>query len=229
MNVAPVYNTSQLALIRTARSAAAEEQQSPGDQSQDKLELSPEGRQAVSELEPRQSREPLGINWDSMSKEEFISAVRAQLEQQELEINWNAAVDPDGQIWCKTYFDSYVSQAVQFRDTAVGAIQDCYAGAYQEALHSPLGRDLPSQLNFIAGKYQCSWSDFFDASMPAAERQWTYTQVRAMLTGTGLRLNDPYALKDIHIPTVEETTKTAKQAADNKISQLISPVRETGG
>ena len=65
--------------------------------------------------------------------------------------------------------------------------------------------------------------------MPAAERQWTYTQVRAMLTGTGLRLNDPYALKDIHIPTVEETTKTAKQAADNKISQLISPVRETGG
>ena len=41
-----------------------------------------------------------------------------------------------------------------------------------------------------------------------------------MLTGTGLRLNDPYALKDIHIPTNEETTKIAKQAADDKIHEL---------
>ena len=92
-------------------------------------------------------------------------------------------------------------------------------------LNSPLGRDLPSQLNFIAAKYQCSWTEYFDASMPAEERQWTYTQLRAILTGTGLRLNDPYALKDIHVPTNEETTRIAKQAADEKICQLVRQAR----
>lgn len=88
---------------------------------------------------------------------------------------------------------------------------------------------LPGQLNFIAAKYQCSWTDFFDAGMLADERQWTYIQVRAMLTGTGLRLNDPYALKDIHIPANEETAKIARQAADDKISQLIRQAREASG
>lgn len=65
--------------------------------------------------------------------------------------------------------------------------------------------------------------------MPAGQRQWTYTQVRAMLTGTGLRLNDPYALKDIHIPTSEETTRLAKQAADNKISELVQQLTRSSG
>ena len=84
-------------------------------------------------------------------------------------------------------------------------------------------------MNFIAAKYQCSWSDFFDASIPADQRQWTYTQVRAMLTGTGLRLNDPFALKDISIPTVEETSKIAKQEADSTIRQLAGQAKEQNG
>ena len=62
--------------------------------------------------------------------------------------------------------------------------------------------------------------------MPAGERQWTYTQVRAMLTGSGLRLNDPYALRGIHIPTDEETAKNAKQAADDTISALVRQAKE---
>ena len=164
-----------------------------------------------------------------MTKDELMSVVREQLGEQKLEINWNATVDPDGQIWCKSYFDSYASQVTEFRAAAERAIKDYYAAPYQEALNSPLGRDLPSQLNFIAGKYQCSWSDFFDASIPADQRQWTYTQVRAMLTGTGLRLNDPFALKDISIPTVEETSKIAKQEADNTIRQLAGQAKEQNG
>ena len=48
----------------------------------------------------------------------------------------------------------------------------------------------------------------------------------AMLTGSGLRLNDPYALKGIHIPTDEETAKNAKQAADDTISALVRQAKE---
>ena len=215
MNVTPIYNTGQLALIRNARSAPSQEHTAAG-QSQDQLELSQEGRQVSAQAEKAALLD--------MTKEDIMSMAQEQLEEQRLEINWNASVDPDGQIWCKAYFDSYTTQAVQFRDTAENAIQDYYAAPYQEALNNPLGSSLPQQLNFIAAKYQCSWSDFFDASIPADQRQWTYTQVRAMLTGTGLRLNDPFALKDISIPTVEETSKIAKQEADNTIRQLAGQI-----
>ena len=220
MNVTPIYNTGQLALIRNARSAPSQEHTAAG-QSQDQLELSQEGRQVSAQAEKAALLD--------MTKEDIMSMAQEQLEEQRLEINWNASVDPDGQIWCKAYFDSYTTQAVQFRDTAENAIQDYYAAPYQEALNNPLGSSLPQQLNFIAAKYQCSWSDFFDASIPADQRQWTYTQVRAMLTGTGLRLNDPFALKDISIPTVEETSKIAKQEADNTISQLAGQAKEQNG
>lgn len=220
MNVTPIYNTGQLALIRNARSAPSQEHTAAG-QSQDQLELSQEGRQVSAQAEKAALLD--------MTKEDIMSMAQEQLEEQRLEINWNASVDPDGQIWCKAYFDSYTTQAVQFRDTAENAIQDYYAAPYQEALNNPLGSSLPQQLNFIAAKYQCSWSDFFDASIPADQRQWTYTQVRAMLTGTGLRLNDPFALKDISIPTVEETSKIAKQAADSTIRQLAGQAKEQNG
>lgn len=214
----------QISPMQTARFAVPEEKaDQSAEQSQDKLELSPEGQQAAAEAPG------LDQGWVNMTKDELMSMVREQLGEQKLEVNWNAAVDPDGQIWCKSYFDAYVSQVTQFRDTAESAIKDYYADAYQEALHSPLGTDLPSQLNFLAAKYQCSWTEYFDADMPAGQRQWTYTQVRAMLTGTGLRLNDPYALKDIHIPTSEETTRLAKQAADNKISELVQQLTRSSG
>ena len=217
----------QISPMRTARSAAPQQRETQtAGQSQDTMEISHEGQQAAAGApDLDQSWEKLEAALRSMSRDGSVSTLREQLDEQELEINWNAAVDPDGQIWCKTYFDSYVSQITAFRDTAESAIRDHYAGAYQEVLNSPLGRDLPSQLNFIAAKYQCSWTEYFDASMPAEERQWTYTQLRAILTGTGLRLNDPYALKDIHVPTNEETTRIAKQAADDKICQLVRQAR----
>lgn len=205
--------------MQAARSAAPEEKAAKAaGQSLDQMEISQEGRQST-----------VNLNLNGMTMEDFIAQAHQQLGEQKLEVNWNATVDPDGQIWCKTYFDSYVSQVTQFRDTAESAIKEYYSGAYREALNNPLGQDLPSQLNFIASKYQCSWSDYFDASIPANERQWTYAQVRAMLTGTGLKLNDPFALKDIHIPTAEETTKIAKQAADNRISKLVRQTKEASG
>ena len=182
-------------------------------QSQDQIEISAEGRQTT---------ESFSLN--GATTDDYMTKVRERLGEQKLEVNWNATVDPDGQIWCKAYFESYVSQAMESKRTAESAIRDYYAGAYREALNS--GPSLPQQLNFIAAKYLCSWSDCFDAGIPADERQWTYTQVKAMLTGAGLRLNDPYALKDIYISNVEETTKIAKQAANDKISELVRQAKE---
>ena len=219
MSVTLNPQAGQISSLRSFQFAKTEKKDAQiTEQSQDQMEISREGRQAVADT---------GLN--GMTAEDFMAQVREQLGEQKLEVNWNAAVDPDGQIWCKSYFDAYVSQVTQFRDTAESAIKDYYADAYQEALHSPLGTDLPNQLNFLAAKYQCSWTEYFDADMPAGQRQWTYTQVRAMLTGTGLRLNDPYALKDIHIPTSEETTRLAKQAADNKISELVQQLTRSSG
>lgn len=221
----------QISPMRTARFAAPQQRETQtAGQSQDTMEISHEGQQAAAGApDLDQSWEKLEAALRSMSRDGSVSTLREQLDEQELEINWNATVDPDGQIWCKSYFDSFVSQVTEFRDTAERAIKEHYADAYQEALNSPLGQDLPSQLNFIAAKYQCSWTDYFDASMSAGERQWTYTQVRAMLTGSGLRLNDPYALKGIHIPTDEETSKNARQAADDTISALVRQAKADAG
>lgn len=219
MNITFTSLSGQISPARMDRSVPSKTQRaSAAGQPQDQIDISPEGRQSTA-----------GLSLNGMTTEDVMAQVRQQLGEQKLEVNWNATVDPDGQIWCKSYFDSYVSQVTEFRAAAESAIRSYYADAYQEALNSPLGRDLPSQLNFIAAKYQCSWTDFFDAGMTAGERQWTYTQVRAMLTGTGLRLNDPYALKDIHIPTNEETSKIARQAADDKISQLVRQAKEASG
>lgn len=214
MDITSILQAGQLSPMRPAKfTAPADQEQTTPGCSLDRMDISQGGRQAAD------------LNLNGITAEAFMEQVHQQLGEQKLEVNWNAAVDPDGQIWCKAYFDSYVSQATQFRDAAESAIKSHYAGAYQEALNSPLGRDLTGQLNFLAAKYQCSWSDYFDAGIPAGERQWTYTQVRAMLTNTGLRLNDPYALKDIHVPTAEETSKTARQAADDKISALVQQAK----
>lgn len=214
MDITSILQAGQLSPMRPAKfTAPADQEQTTPGCSLDRMDISQGGRQAAD------------LNLNGITAEAFMEQVHQQLGEQKLEVNWNAAVDPDGQIWCKAYFDSYVSQATQFRDAAESAINSHYAGAYQEALNSPLGRDLTGQLNFLAAKYQCSWSDYFDAGIPAGERQWTYTQVRAMLTNTGLRLNDPYALKDIHVPTAEETSKTARQAADDKISALVQQAK----
>ena len=207
----------QVSPMRSFQRVRAEEKTAKtSNQSQDRLEISAKGQQSAT---------PFGLN--GMTTDDLMAQVWEQLGEQKLEVNWNATVDPDGQIWCKAYCESYVSQALEHKRTAESAIKSYYADAYQEALNS--NPSLPQQLNFIAAKYQCSWSDYFDASMPAAERQWTYTQLRAMLTGTSLRLNDPYALKNIHIPNVEETTQIARKAADDKISELIRQAKEARG
>ena len=223
MNFAVNRNTGPVSPMRSAawaRPEAGAQEPAPGPR--DAVSISGEARQALEGEE----LSPVEKALKGATQEQVQAWMEEWQTQHQLEVNWNATVDPDGQIWCKSYFDSYASQVTEFRASAESAIKDYYADAYQEALDSPLGKDLSGQLNFIAAKYNCSWSEYFDASMPAGERQWAYTQVRAMLTGTGLRLNDPYALKGLHIPDNEEIAKIAKQSADDTISELVRQAKE---
>lgn len=219
MNVAFDSHVGQVSALRSSQRVRTEEKTAnTGGQAQDQFEISAEGRQAV---------ESLGLN--SMTLDDFVAKAREQLGKQELEVNWNATVDPDGQIWARAYCESYVSQLMELKETAENAIRDYYSDAYQEVLDSSPGAPLPDLLNFVSAKYLCSWSDFFDGSMPANQRLWTHRQLCAMLTGTSFGLNDPYALKGIHIPTSEEISEIARNAANDKISELVRQAKETSG
>ncbi|MDE6282301.1 MAG: hypothetical protein K2M15_11055 [Oscillospiraceae bacterium] len=221
----------QISPLRSARFATPEEKEtkSAAQKPEDQLEISQQGREASAKSEGEvgfdEMAEELEAYLSSMTKEDFMSMVREQLgEPKQLEINWNAQVDPDGSVWAKGYIDSLVSQV----NTARNAIEDYYADAYQDALNSPLGSALPDQLNYIAAKYQCSWSDYFDGSMPADQRQWTYNQVKAMLTGSRVKLNDPFALagRGLNVKSMDEI---ARKAATDKIEELIRQAKADAG
>ena len=130
-----------------------------------------------------------------------------------MEVDPYYSVDPDGSIATKTYFESYLGQLQEAERT----IKDYYSDAYNEAVSAPI-----NSLAFISGKYLCDWSNYFDPSMPAKERQWTHHQLRAMLTDTHVALNDPYALAASGGPkTVEQMDKIARQAVKDKLDSLI--------
>lgn len=221
---------SQISKLYTARFAKTEEKEAvSAKEPEDQLEISQTGRDATSAAESGidfdEMAEKLKAQICSLTKEDFFAMVREQLrEPKQLEINWNAQVDPDGSVWAKSYIDSLTSQV----NTARSTIEDYYSDAYQDAQNSPLGSSLTDRLNYIAAKYQCSWSDYFDTSMPAAQRQWTYSQVRAMLTGARVKLNDPYALAGSGLD-VKNMDEAARKAASDKIQELIRQAKEAAG
>lgn len=102
MNVTFDYH-SQISPLRAVKFAVCGEKASKSaSQPQDTMELSLAGLQAAAKPveEPAFSRswEALEERLGSMSKDEFMSMVREQLGEEKLEVNWNATVDPDGQI-----------------------------------------------------------------------------------------------------------------------------------
>lgn len=220
---------NQISKLYTARFAEPEGKEVAAKGPEDQVEISRDGRDAASASEGGigfdEMAEKLAAQIVSMTKEDFMALMREQLgEPKQLEVNWSAQVDPDGSVWAKSYMDSLASQA----DTARSTIENYYSDAYQDALNSPLGGSLPGQLNYLAAKYQCSWSDYFDAGMPANQRQWTYTQVKAMLTGGRVKLNDPFALAGSGLD-VKSMDDMARKAASDKIQELIQQAKEAAG
>ena len=222
----------QISALRSGRFATPEEkaarEAAKAQEPQDKIEISQDGRDAAATEAPAGDG---STDWEehmtkvdawlsSMTKEEFMDLVREQLgDPEQLEVNWVATVDPDHMIYTKAYVDSFVSQCKEVR----GVIEDYYSDAYQEALHDP------DSLSFLSSKYLWSGSKHFDGSIPANERRWIYDQVRRMLTGRRVCLADPYALAGTGLNQGDSIDRIAKQAAEDKIEELIRQAKAEAG
>ena len=231
-------SADQISKLYTGRFATPEEKEAmeaakaEGNDVHDQVEISQEGQDAAASAPAAD-----GIDFDEMAKktnawlssmtqDEFMDLMREQLgEPEQLEINWVAVVDPDHMIWTKTYADSMLSQCKE----VAGVIKDYYADAYQDAMNSPLGNSLTQRLNYIAAKYLCSWSDYYDASIPDGERPWLYDQLSRMLTGRRVVLNDPYALAGTGLNQDGSIDKNARKAATDKIEELIRQAKAEAG
>ena len=208
--------TRQISALYTARFAEPEEKKSEVvvPSSSDQVTISQEGIEtASSKVETLADK--VATKLGTMKRSDFMEQLKQwQSENQTpLEVDPYYSVDPDGSIATKTYFESYLGQLQEAERT----IKDYYSDAYNEAVSAPI-----NSLAFISGKYLCDWSNYFDPSMPAKERQWTHHQLRAMLTDTHVALNDPYALAASGGPkTVEQMDKIARQAVKDKLDSLI--------
>ncbi|MDE6203725.1 MAG: hypothetical protein K2G19_09655 [Lachnospiraceae bacterium] len=217
MNVKLNSDNCRFSTMRTVHFATAEDKNTTATHApgRDQVTISQEGRDSLEVLADK-----VVNKLSAMTKEEFMDMLRQwQNENQpQLEVDPYRKVDPDGSIANKTYFESYLGQLKEQEDT----IRRYYADAYKEAVSAPI-----NSLAFISGKYLCDWSDYFDSSIPKQERQWTHHQLWAMLTGTNVALNDPYALASSGgTKTVEEMDKIARQAVKDKLDALIKE-RET--
>ena len=213
MNVKLNPLARQMSTLHTAHFAKPEEKKetyiSPKS---DTVSISKEGQQsAYDRLE--KLADTVAEKLSTITKEDFMKQFKQLQGNNPLEINPYREVDPDGSIARKTYFESYIGQLKDTENT----IRNYYSNAYEEAISAPI-----DSLAFISGKYLCDWSDYFDPSMPEKERQWTHSQIRAMLTDAHIALNDPYALAASGGPkTVSQMDEIAKQAVKNTLNMLL--------
>ena len=217
MDVKPNSDYYRFSSMRTVHFATAEAKNTSAAHASDRdqVTISQEGRDSL-EVSADKTVDQLS----AMTKEEFMNMLRQwQSENQaKLKVDPYRKVDPDGSIANKTYLESYFGQLKELEDT----IRNYYADAYKEAVSAPI-----NSLAFISGKYLSEWSDYFDSSIPKEERQWTHRQLWAMITGSNVALNDPYALAASGgAKTVDEMDEIAKQAVKDKLDALIKE-RET--
>lgn len=185
----------------------------------DQVTISQAGREAASNNFETQA-DKVAAYLGTMTKEDFMEQLKQwQSENQTpLEVDPYRAVDPDGTIATKTYFESYLGQ-LQDQENKIKAY---YSDAYNEAVSAPI-----NSLAFISGKYLCDWSNYFDSSMPEKERQWTHHQLWSMLTDSHVALNDPYALAASGgLKTVDQMDEIAKQAVKDKLDSLLKEKNE---
>lgn len=212
MNVKLNPLARQISTLHTAHFASSKQNKNVPTTNSDHITFSSEGQEfAANNIEALADKVATQIS--TITKEDFMEQVKQLQSEKQLKVDPYRKVDPDGSIARKTYFESYLGQLKQTEDT----IKNYYADAYKEAISSPI-----DSLAFISGKYLCTWSNYFDTSMPAKERQWTHSQLKAMLTDTHVALNDPYALAASGGPkTVEQMDNIAKQAVKNKLDMLL--------
>ncbi len=219
MNVIPDSGNRRISSMRAVHFASAEDKNTAAAQSsnRDQVTISQEGRDSLEAMMDRTVEQ-----LSAMTKEEFMNMLRQwQSENQpKLEDDPYRKVDPDGSIARKTYFESYLGQLKEMEET----VKSYYADAYKEAVSAPI-----NSLAFISGKYLSPWSDYYDPNIPAKERQWTHSQLWAMLTDSNVALNDPYALAASGgTKTVDEMDEIARQAVKDRLDALIKERENTG-
>lgn len=213
MNIMMNPENYQMLSLKTGRYTAAEDKKVSlySSSERDEAIISEEGRRG------------LESDLNAMTKEDFMDMFRQWQNENPLKLEVNSfssyrKVDPDGSIATKVYFESYIGQLEENRRT----IEAYYADACREAMSSPLGNDTTAALSYIAGRYLCSWSCYFNGNLPADERKWSYIQLSSMINGTGVALNDPYALAASGGPkTAEQMDKIARQAVKEKLDALL--------
>ena len=151
----------------------------------------------------------------------------AQGLNDDLEVNWNAVVDPEGKIYARTYAESLIKQY----ESAKNTIEEYYASAHKDNLAQ--GSEAAA-MNYLALKYTKFGHDvgspYYRSDMSEAERQMALRQERALLLGGRVTLGDPYALQSSGgMLNMEQTEKIAKQAAQDAIDNLIREYKRTHG
>ena len=217
MNITRNSDYYRFSSMRTVHFATAEDKNTSAvhASNRDQVTISQEGRDSLEILADK-----VVDQLSAMTKEDFMDMLKQwkSENQTKLEVDPYRKVDPDGSIANKIHFESYLGQLKEQEDT----IKHYYADAYKEAVSSPIGG-----LAFISGKYLCDWSDYFDSSIPKQERQWTHHQLWAMLTGSNVALNDPYALASSGgTKTVDEMDMIAKHAVKDKLDALIKEAEQ---
>lgn len=130
-------------------------------------------------------------------------------------------VDPEGKLYGAAFVEGIVKQYQEMETQ----IKDYYSKAHKENL------SYEDPYRHIRQKYLADEkSSFFKADMPQAERDWALRQERAMLWGSHVALNDPYALA-AHggVKHIDEIDANARQYAQSKLDQLIAEYQREHG
>ena len=216
MSISIHSQTGKLSPMGTGRWASSQPAGEPGRvPERDQAAISPAGREA---LEGAQELSPLERALQNTTQEQ-VQAWMADWSAQ-LEVNWDAAVDPDHSIYAKAYMDGLASQMDQSRRT----IEAYYQEGHQENLR------FSNPYNHLVEKYQYSGSPYFRGDWSEAQRAMAFRQERALLWGGRVALNDPWALAASGgVPSGQAVESAARQAAREALDGLIAQYKKEHG
>lgn len=197
--------------------------------------------------EEKKESTPLGIQidkWESTLADRFSEMQTSIIPQEQLETirqtikemngtlevdqeaNLRRKVDPDGKIYGAAFVEGIVKQYQEMESQ----IRDYYSTAHEESMSydDPYGHILQKYL--FDSKSPFGQSPFFRSDMSKSERDWAFRQERAMIWGSNITLNDPYALA-AHggVKNVDEIDANARQYAQAKIDGLIAEYKREHG
>lgn len=217
MNFAVNRNTGPVSPMRSAawaRPEAGAQEPAPGPR--DAVSISGEARQALEGEELSPVEEAL----KGATQEQVQAWMEEWQTQHQLEVNWNAVVDPDHSIYAKSYMESLVCQYDKTRQ----AVEAYYQEGHQENLR------FSNPYNHLVEKYKFSGSPYFKGDWSQAQRDMAFRQEEALLRGGRVVLNDPWALAASGgVPDGEAVDKAARAYAQSVLDQLIAKYKQTKG